>query len=195
MALGAYDIKPAKSNHPFVFLLPLPLTSPCRIPTQHNINTTPGHIGGHGYRPRLPCLGNNTTLFNMLFGIKHLAGNTLLFQKVSQVLRLLNRYGAHKHRSFLLVKLLNLLNHSPEFGLLILVNPVRVVLPNHGFIGRDNYHIKVIYLVKLFSLGNRSAGHPRQPVIHAKVVLDGDGGKGSAFSLNPDTLLGFYCLM
>ncbi len=61
--------------------------------------------------------------------------------------------------------------------------------------GRDNYHLKVIYLVKLLSLGNGSAGHTGQFVIHAEVVLDGNGGKGPALPLNLDMLLGFYCLV
>ena len=93
------------------------------------------------------------------------------------------------------MKLLNPTHHRLEFSRLILINLVSKILPNHRFIGRNNYHLKLIYLMKLLSLGEGGASHPGQFVIHSEVVLKGNGGKGHAFPLHLDPLLGFYCLM
>ncbi|MBA7700893.1 hypothetical protein ES703_109618 [subsurface metagenome] len=175
--------------------LPLGLALSVGASPQYNIDAPPRHIGGYGYRPQLPCPSNNFRLFRMLFGIEYVVWYPPLLQEVAQVLRLLNRHGTNQHRPFLLIKLLNLSGYSLKLGLLILINAVGEVLTNHGLMSGDFHHIKFIYLVKLFSLGNRSAGHSRQLVIHAEVVLDGNGGKGSALPLNPDMLLGFYRLM
>ncbi|MBA7713567.1 hypothetical protein ES703_122570 [subsurface metagenome] len=93
------------------------------------------------------------------------------------------------------MKLLDFTDYRPELGLLSLVNLVGKVLTNHRHMGRNHHHLKLIYLVKLLSLGEGGAGHPGQLVIHAEVVLDGNSGKGFALLLNRHMLLGLYRLV
>ena len=56
-------------------------------------------------------------------------------------------------------------------------------------------HIQLVDIVEFFGLGQCSARHARQLLIHAEVVLDGDGGVGDIFVLNLCPFLGLYGLM
>ncbi|MBA7635971.1 hypothetical protein ES703_43584 [subsurface metagenome] len=131
----------------------------------------------------------------MHLGVKHLVGYAPPLQQVTQVLGLFYRDSAHQHRPPLLMKLLYLTRHRPVLGFFVFVNLVRIVLPNHRFMGGYNHYVQLVYLVKFLRLGKSGTRHSRQLLIHPEVVLNGNGGKGSGFPLNPYVLLGFYRLM
>ncbi len=49
--------------------------------------------------------------------------------------------------------------------------------------------------MQLLGLGDRCARHARQLLVHAEVVLKGDGGQGQVFALHLHSLLGLDCLV
>jgi hypothetical protein len=61
--------------------------------------------------------------------------------------------------------------------------------------GGDDHHFQVIDLFELFGLGVRGAGHARQLVVHAEVILEGDGGQGLVFVFDAHPFLGLQGLM
>ncbi|MBA7653165.1 hypothetical protein ES703_61008 [subsurface metagenome] len=80
MTLSANNVKSAELNYFIVFFLPLCFILPVRASSQYNVNASPSHIGGNGYCPRLPRLGDDVSLFFMLLGIKHLMWNSFPLQ-------------------------------------------------------------------------------------------------------------------
>ena len=62
-------------------------------------------------------------------------------------------------------------------------------------VGRDGRHVQLIDLIEFFRLGERRTAHPTQLLVHAEVILDGDGCIGDVLRLDLHPFLGLYCLM
>src|SRR5690606_2215023 len=62
-------------------------------------------------------------------------------------------------------------------------------------VGWDGEYFQLVYLVELFGFGNGGTRHPGQLLVHAEVVLDGDGGVGDRFTLYLDAFFGFHRLV
>jgi hypothetical protein len=80
--------------------------------------------------------------------------------------------------------------HRAELALLVLVDEVVHVLADHRLVGRDDHDAELVDLVELLGLGLGGAGHARQLLVHAEVVLEGDGRRGLVLLLDVDVLLG-----
>ena len=89
----------------------------------------------------------------------------------------------------------DLLDHGPVLSIRIFVNNIGKVVTDHGMMGGDNRHIQVINFLKLGGLGVGCAGHAGQLVVHAEIILKGDGGHGLILALDLHPLLGLQCLM
>ncbi len=70
-----------------------------------------------------------------------------------------------------------------------------MVDPDHRPVGGDGHHRQVVGVGELGRLGLGRAGHARQLLVHAEVVLEGDGGEGLVLVLDPDPLLGLHRLV
>ena len=57
-------------------------------------------------------------------------------------------------------------------------------------VGRDDHHVELVDLGELFGLGVGRAGHARQLLVLAEVVLEGDGRERLVLALDLDLLLG-----
>ena len=51
------------------------------VPSQHDVGTATGHVGGDGQRTRAAGLGNNFSFFLVEFGIEHLVRNVFLIKQ------------------------------------------------------------------------------------------------------------------
>ncbi len=70
------------------------------------------------------------------------------------------------------------------------VDEVGLVLADHRLVGRDRHDAELVDLVELAGLGHRRAGHARELVVHAEVVLQRDGREGLVLLADLDALLG-----
>ena len=61
--------------------------------------------------------------------------------------------------------------------------------------GRNQHDLQAVYVMQLSGFGVGGARHPGQTLIHAEIILKGDGGHGLVFTLDGDSLLGFNRLM
>ena len=68
-------------------------------------------------------------------------------------------------------------------------------LADHGPVGGDHRHVQVVDLLELGRFGFRRAGHAGQLLVHAEVVLEGDGGQRLILALDLDAFLGFHGLV
>ena len=64
-----------------------------------------------------------------------------------------------------------------------------------GMVGRDDHDVELVNVEEFRRLGFGGAGHARQLVVHAEVVLQGDGGEGLRLGLDSDAFLGLNRLV
>ena len=131
----------------------------------------------------------------MELGVQHVMGNAVLLQHRAQFLRLGDGGGTNQHRLALGMDFRHLLAHSLILGLLGLVNEVRMVDALHRLVGRHHNDRQVVYLQELVFLSLGGTCHAAQLVIHAEVVLEGNGSKSLGLTLNLHALLGLDGLM
>src|SRR5215831_1554565 len=89
----------------------------------------------------------------------------------------------------------DIIDYSFELFTFSSVDHIRVVCADHPLVGGDDHYIQVIDLRELYSLGVGSAGHTTELLIHAKVVLNRNSGKGLVFVTNLYFFFGLNCLM
>jgi hypothetical protein len=93
------------------------------------------------------------------------------------------------------VQLLDLLGRVAELLVLGAVDHVLVLLADHGPVGGNHRHIEVVDLLEFGRFGFRRAGHAGQLLVHAEIILEGDGGERLVFALDLDAFLGFHGLV
>ncbi len=116
-------------------------------------------------------------------------------QHSTHQLRNFHGSGAHQYGSSFLCKLYNLLNNSIKFFAHGFVNKIIPVFSCHRPVGRNRNHIQLIDVPQFTRFGDSSTRHTCKLMIHAKIILKGDGGVrlGSIFDLH--ILLRFNRLM
>ena len=82
------------------------------------------------------------------------------------------------------------LTHGGPLAVLGLVDLVVVVLADHRLVGGDLDHLELVDLHELGGLGEGRAGHARELVVAAEVVLVGDRGDRLVLLLDRHALLG-----
>ncbi len=106
-----------------------------------------------------------------------------------------DRCCTHQHGSSRVAHEFNFLDNSKELLLGCLIDAVGHIIADDRLVGGDGHDIQFVDVHELTSLGLGSTGHTRQLVIHAEVVLQGDGGKGLCGSLYLHVLFRFHSLM
>ena len=82
-----------------------------------------------------------------------------------------------------------------NFSVLGAVDDVRVLLADHRPVGGDHDHVELVDLLEFRRFGFRRAGHAGQLLVHAEIILEGDGGEGLVLALDLDAFLGFHGLV
>ncbi|MCU0293902.1 MAG: hypothetical protein MUF10_18275 [Thermoanaerobaculaceae bacterium] len=111
-------------------------------------------------------------------------------EQLREPLGLLDRDRADEDWLPLLVQLQDLLDHRLPLLLLGAEDEVRVVLPDHLPVGRDDDDVEAVDLRELVRLGLGRARHAGQLLVHAEVVLQRDRGQGLVLGLDLDAFLG-----
>ena len=83
----------------------------------------------------------------------------------------------------------DLVDDGVELAVLGLVDDVVMVDTDHRLVGRDLDRVQVVDLGELVCFGHGGTGHTGQLLVQTEVVLEGDGGKGLALSLDIDVFL------
>ncbi len=112
-----------------------------------------------------------------------------------QVLRLLDRGRADQHRLHLGVGFLDLAHHRAQLLFVGAIDLVVLVEAIDRLIGRNFDDDQLVDLGEFVGLGRRRAGHAREFLVEAEIVLEGDRGEGDVLRLNRDALLGLERLM
>ena len=161
-----------------------------RVATEQDVGAAAGHVGGDRHRAGPAGLGDDPRFLLVELGVEDLVLDAAPLEHRGQHLGLLDRHRADEDRPALLLHLDDLVDQRVELGRLVAEDEVRLVLADHLAMGRDRDDLELVDLVQLLGLGHRRAGHPRQLVVEAEVVLEGDRGEGHALALDAQALLG-----
>ncbi len=180
VSFGPQDVEPVQFTNPFA---------------QHNIRAPSGHVGGNGHGFCLTGVGNDFSLFFVVFGIEHGVGNAGPFEHFAQHFRFFDGDGAHENRLAPVVKFLDFVNSGFEFFPFGLVDDIREIGSRHFLVCGDDHYVQFIDVIEFSRFRVRCTGHAGQLFIHAEVILKGHRGQGLVFSRHFYPLLGFYRLM
>ena len=103
--------------------------------------------------------------------------------------------GTNEDGTTAIAHLLHLFDYCLVLLALGLIDTVIVVLTDYVTIGGHLYYVQLVDIPELASLGNGCTCHTGQLVVHAEIVLQGNGGIGLSGCLNLDMLLGLYRLV
>ena len=111
------------------------------VAAQLNIGAAPGHVGGDGHRAELAGIGNDLRFLLMLARVQDVMRNPFSPSASGQdLLRFLDRGGAHKHRLALFMGLLGLLDDRLVFFGRRAIDRVMFIDPRDGLVGRHFDH-------------------------------------------------------
>ncbi len=159
--------------------------------TEDDVRTAAGHVCSDRYRARLARLGYDGGFFLVVACVEHLVFDAAALQYLAEALALLNGGGADEDWAPGSVQILDLVRDRLVLRLLGLEDAVRVVGSDHCAIRGDLHYIHVVDLAELLRLRRRSAGHARELLVHAEVVLDGDSCQRLCLTLDLQPLLRF----
>ena len=160
-----------------------------------NISTTTCHVGGDGNFSALACLGDDFGLTGMLLSIKDIGLDAADGHHAGKEFGGFNVRGTHKHGTAGFGEFHHLVYDGVELGLLGLVDDVVLVVPYYRTVGGNHHHIQFVDVPELPCLRFCGTGHAGQLVVHAEVVLEGDGGKCLGGGLHFHVFLGLDCLV
>ena len=180
MALGADYVQAAELLHALA---------------EQDVDTTSGHVGRHGDRALLARARDDERLALVVLRVEDLMLQAVAPQLVGEALALVDRRRADEHRLPSRVALLHVAHESVPLALLGLVHEIGIVLADHRLVRRDDRDLELVDLVDLLGLGRGRAGHARELVVHAEVVLDRDRGVGACLALDLHALLRLDRLM
>jgi len=165
------------------------------VSAQHDVGSPAGHVGGDGHGPFPSRLADDLGFLLVIFGVEDLVRHPFAAEDPRQLFRFFDGSRSHQHRLAAFPMVLDLLHDG---GVLLVLGPedtVRVVLADHGPVGRYVQHVQFIDLPELLGFGEGGPGHARQFLVLAEKVLERDGGQGLVLLGDADVLLGFHRLV
>ena len=178
-----------------VFLAHLGLGHELGVAAQHDIGTTACHVGGNGNGTLFAGLRHDLSLALVVLGVQDIEIAGVLLQHFGQRLALFHADGTHQNRLAVLVAFQHLLDDSLVLAVDGLVDRVRVILADVGAVGGHGDDVQAVDLGELGGLGLGRTGHTGQLLVHAEIVLEGDGRQRLALGGDLHALLGLNGLM
>ena len=161
-----------------------------RVAAEQDVDAAAGHVGGDGDAAEAAGLGDDVRLPLVLLRVQHLVRDPALLEHAAEQLRLLDRDRADQHRLALGVAFGDVVGDGVELGHLGLVDEVGLVVAHHRAVGGDRHDLEPVRVRELARLRGGGAGHARELVVHAEVVLERDRGEGLVLFLDLHPLLG-----
>ena len=147
------------------------------VAPEQDVGAPACHVGGDGHRAQAARLGHNLGLPLVLLGVEHVVGDAPALQPGREGLGVLDGDCPHEHRAAHLVELGDLLHHRGPLLRGGAVDHVGILGSDEGHVGGDDHHVEVVNFGELGRLGVRRARHASELIVHAEVVLEGDGGE------------------
>ena len=117
--------------------------------------------------------------------------HALALEDLREGFGLFDRRGADENRLARGVEALDLIGYGEVLFLGGAVDDVGVFDAEHLAVGGDDDDVELVDAVELGGFGFRGAGHARELLVEAEVVLEGNGGEGLVFLADLHAFLGF----
>ncbi len=160
------------------------------ITAEQDIGSAPGHVGGNGNGTATSGLGDNLRFALMMLGIEDIVRDAPLFKHLGQRFGLFDGDRAHQNGLPRLMTLNDILNGRFEFFHLTFIDDIGLVITNQRPVGRDDHDFELVYLMEFRGFRIGGTRHARQLLVHAEIVLEGNGGQRLVFALDLDAFLG-----
>ena len=180
VAFGAEDVQAAEFDDAFPEL---------------DVRTAPRHVGGDGHLAGLTGLRDDFGFLRVVLGVEYAVRHAFTFQELRNEFGRFDGNRTHQHGLARGVQFLDGLNDGLHLFTPRPVDEVRHVLADHGAVRRNGGHFQTVDLGEFHGFGVGRAGHARQLVIHAEIVLERDAGEGLVLGGDGDVFLGFESLM
>ena len=154
------------------------------IAAELNVGAAAGHVGGDGHGARHAGLGDDGGFLLVIARVQHVVLDLALLEQVGEMLRLLDRGGADQHRLAALAALLDQLDDGVVLLVGGAIDLVVGVDARHRHVGGNLQHVELVDVHELGGFGQRRAGHARQLVVEAEIILEGDRGQGHVLRLD-----------
>ena len=198
---AAENIEAAKFGHPFPVGLVTALDSVRRsalraggrilgAAAEPDVHAPAGHLGRHGHRAVRTGLGDDRGFLVVVLGVEHHAGHTCRDQTLRERLGLLDIEGADQHRATTLVAFRDQRGQRLVLFRAGGVDPVRLVLPDRGRVGRDHRDFELEVFAQLIAHVHGGRGHAAQVRVQPDVGLDRDGAQHLALGAGVQAFLG-----
>src|SRR5208282_2871684 len=176
------------------------------VAAEENVGSAAGHVGGNGDGALAPRLRNNLRFALVVLGVQHLVRNSRLLQQLGDLFRFFDGDAAHQDRLAALVILPDaararavFLNYPVHRGIELFafgaVNDVGILDADQRLVRRDGDDFELVDLVELRRFGFRGSGHAGKLLVHAEIILEGNGGESLVLALDLHAFLRFHCLM
>ena len=177
------------------FLLKLGVRQELDIATEHDIGTTAGHVGGDCHCTLTACDRDHRGLLRMLLGVEHLVRDLRDIKQGGHDFRGFHGSGAQQHRLAFGMTLGDILDNRLELFPLGTEDQIILILTDHRLVGGDRNHTQLVRAHEFRRLGFSGASHAGELVVHAEVVLQGNGCERLILRLDFDAFLRFDGLM
>ena len=131
----------------------------------------------------------------VLLGIQYLVANSTLGEFARQVFALLNADCSNQDGLAKSMTLHNVFDNCAELCHFRLIDEVWLINAQHCAVCRNGHHLQVIGVHKFCSFSLRSTCHAGQLVVHAEIVLQGDGGESLVLFVDTKILFRFNSLV
>ena len=160
-----------------------------------DIGAAAGHVSGYGDSAMLSRIGDDLGFKLMELRIQDVVAYAFLLEFRRELLGGFDGDRADQDGLPLRMGRLDFLDYGVELLLLGLINLIFIVNAANWRIGRDRDDVHAVDVAELLFLRHGRTGHTGFLPIFIKEVLEGDGRKRLALTLDFDILLRLYCLM
>ena len=161
------------------------------IAAEQNVGTAAGHVGRDRDRAFAARLRNDVGFTLVILGVQHFVPHAFFLSRAASrsdfsTEMVPTRTGWPRSWKFL-----DLLGGVAEFLVFGAVDDVLILDADHRPVGRDHGDFELVDLLELRGFRLRRTGHAGELLVHAEVILEGDGGERLVLALDLDAFLGF----
>ena len=197
MALSAQNEQAAKRDNLVVIFLPLFFgdAEHVAVAAEDDVGAASRHVGGDRNRAGVSRLRHDIRLTLVLLRVQDFVLDARLAEHAAEHFGLVDVGRAYQHRLSGAAALPDFAHDGAVLRVLVRVDEVLVVLPDHRHVGGDFNHFQLVYLPELFALGCCRSRHSGELVVQLEVVLKGYRRVGNGFALYSDVFLRLDSLM
>ena len=132
-----------------------------RVAAQHNVGTTPRHVGGHGNHAFTSGIEHHLRLVGVLLRVEHVVRHPGLIQQDGKFFRLGNVGGTYQNRLAFFMPFFNIIDNRLELSAPGRINQIRLVNADHRLVRRNRDYPNLVGIHELGRLGFGGTGHAR----------------------------------